>query len=373
MKKISIITILDNQNIGTYLQAYAFSEILKERGADPSYINYRRKHESVLNNVKHILKKRERSFFHSVISAFYRMIVLIISKRKMRIFIKKNANLSEKKYSSSFELKKSPPLADLYITGSDQVWNSIYNKGIDAAYFLDFAPECKKRIAYAASIGMDSFPLQEEKFIVSLLLKYDAISVREMQAAELLKKIGIPGVKLVLDPTLLLNKTAWEKIGMQDTFKKEEPYLLIYSVEDSRKDLVSSCALQVAQERNLKIYQVSSGWFRDRVGDCDRYFSFSTPQRFINLIMQADFMVVSSFHGTAFSVNLNKQFVSVCPDKYNSRIENLLTLLRLENRIVRDKNFTLPSSDYDADLVNEILQRERRYSMDFINLNVFGD
>ena len=118
-------------------------------------------------------------------------------------FLQERVNLTKSRYCSYDQLKANPPLADIYITGSDQVWNSIWNKGIDLAYFLDFAPAGKPRIAFSASIGREQLNEEEIPETKHLLEKYNAISVREQSAVEILASMDIKST-LVLDPTLML-------------------------------------------------------------------------------------------------------------------------------------------------------------------------
>jgi len=368
MKKASVITILDCQNIGTYLQAYTLSEILKKQGIAVEYIDYRRPQQSIWNfSVKKVMTDKSLSVIYRIFSAGYRLAIHPIAKYRLRQFVKKNLNLTQITYHSYNDLQKQIPLADIYITGSDQVWNSSYNNGVDKSYFLDFAPANKKRISYAASIGLKSFPQEEMELTRELLLKYNHLSVRELSAVSLLNQIGVSNVTYVLDPTLLFTKENWENFALQDTFVKKESYLLIYSVEKNRKNLINEYALKIAKQRNLKIYQVTAGWFSEKIPCCDRLFSFSSPQRFINLMLQADFILVSSFHGTVFSANLNKQFFSVCPKDFSSRIESFLELVQLENRLIyEENNDVLQIQDCNFDITNQILDAERKKSIEFI-------
>lgn len=365
--RISIITILDNQNIGTYLQAFALASVLKEKNANVEYVDYRRRSESLIYSSLSILKKKEKNLIHSLFSVVYRFVSVGIGRYKLRSFLKKKVSFSDHIYHNIDQLKKNIPYADIYMTGSDQVWNSNYNNGVDPSFFLDYAPISKKRVAYAASIGMDDFHENEKAEVKSLLNKYQGISVREQKAKEIIAGVGIDNVEVVLDPTLLLNKYKWSVLADESTFEKTEPYVLVYSVEDSKNSIVEKCARSMADSINGKVYQVSSGWFRDKI-KCDRFFAFSTPQLFVKLFREADYVVVSSFHGTAFSVNMNKQFISVAPNKYGSRIKSFLEMLDLEDHIIDDDITGLMSlKKIDYEEINAILESKRSQSVSFID------
>jgi hypothetical protein len=370
MKKVSIITILDVTNIGTYLQAYALGKVLERQGAAVEYVNYIRPVSSWHQIATRRLQKNGGGL-KGLGAVVYGLMVDAFSLRRCKSFLTDRIKVT-KKYRSFVELKESPPQADIYLTGSDQVWNPVHNHGLDPSFFLDYANDKAPRVAYAASIGSDHIPESIREEMLGLLKKYDRISTREASGAKLLEQEGIENVVTVLDPTLLFDRDMWAEVAKDARFIKTEPYLLVYSVERGRKSLVSEVANRVAAERGLKIYFVTPRWFSSSVR-CDRKFYFSTPLGFLALFLNADFAVVSSFHGTAFSVNFNVPFVSVIPDHFNSRIASLLELTGLQNRMVSDLDAALNGADFGVDWhhVNGRLNDERSRSVGFIKESVF--
>lgn len=125
--------------------------------------------------------------------------------KKFSKFRKTYLKQTEKEYNSVEELKNNLPNADVYCTGSDQVWAKIGGVNYDEAYFLNFVPEGKRCISYAASLGKSKIDEELEKKLPELLKKYETILVRENTAEEIIKEKGFNNVKQVLDPTLLLN------------------------------------------------------------------------------------------------------------------------------------------------------------------------
>jgi polysaccharide pyruvyl transferase WcaK-like protein len=357
--KISLVTIIDNdQNIGTYLQAYSLVKVLERKGYEVEVVDYYRRRFLRFNFACEIFRKNT-SLCSGILSVIYRLTAVSISKRILKGFLAKNAKLTPHCYRSLEDVERHPPEADIYMTGSDQVWNSYYNEGIEKTFYLDFAPKGKKKFSYAASIGMNRFPDEEVREVKQLLSQYDRISVRESSAVKILEKIGIDNVEHVVDPTLLISNEEWSKIAETDSFVKTEPYLLIYSVEDTKKELIADYAKAIASKMNLKIYMLTSGGFREKINCCDKIFYFASPERFLNLMQHADFVIVSSFHGTAFSVSLDKQFISICPDRFNSRIYSLLDTLGLLDRII--KNGELVPEDLeiiDYPEINKLLGKE---------------
>jgi hypothetical protein len=365
--KISLVTIIDNdQNIGTYLQAYASAKTFERKGHEVELLDYYRKNHLIPNVIRSIWNANTNPV-RGLVSIVYRLITVAISKRVLKGFLARNAKLS-RRYNSLEEIEKNLPEADIYITGSDQVWNSRYNEGIEKVFYLSFVPKGKKKFSYAASIGMTHFPDCEKEETRRLLSEYTNIGVRESSAVKILAELGIHNVEHVVDPTLLISNKEWGELANTDSFVKTEPYLLIYSVEYTRKELISEYAKELAKRMDLKIYMVTSGGFRDDINFCDKIFHFASPEKFLNLMLQADFVIVSSFHGTSFAVSMNKQFISICPGKFNSRIYSLLESLNLADRIksdIDDIPDELAIIEY-AD-INERLQKEIDRSMAFVD------
>lgn len=358
--KVSIITVLDNTNFGTYLQAMATAIAIKSLGHEPEIVRYTRPIMTAKGYSKTLL--RERGFFRWLKRR--RSIPLMLKLRALDYAYIQRFVAVTKEYCSFEELKKNPPIADVYMTGSDQVWNSIYNRGIDRSFYLDFAPDGKKRSSYAASIGMECFSEQETPVVKELLSKYSSITVREAGAKETLSKIGIKS-DVVLDPTLLLDNRRWSDIASKDEMVLCEPFLLLYTVETKAQGrLIEHYAKEVAAKYNLKIYQVSYSKSGKGFSCVDRLFAEATPDVFLNLMKKASYVIVSSFHGTAFAINFNKPFLTIAANRFNSRVKNLLNITNLQHRLVTDDSLAIDEfKDIDYSFVNERLAKERQTSL----------
>lgn len=364
MKKVAIITILDNTNYGTYLQALALGLVVKNLGYKVEIIDYVRSFmtkKSILSRIKNPIKK--------IFNILFNIPQQEKLKKKDKEFLKQFLQLTPQTYTSFQTLKDNPPIADIYVTGSDQVWNSTYNRGIDKSFYLDFAPQNSKRISYAASIGMKDFPNEEKSEISNLLKQYSHITVRENDAKNILNHLSFTHVDVVLDPTLLLNKDAWENIVKKFTPIKTDPFILVYTVETKQENkLIEHYAKILAQKYSCKIYEVSYNGYFKRLKFADKHFLRATPDIFIQLMHQATFVIVSSFHGTAFSINFNKQFLTISPNRFNSRVNNILELCHLENRLISSKNYDIDNMcEIDFKKVNVILNNERDKSIRILN------
>lgn len=359
MLKVSLVTIFDNPNFGTYLQALALSKILERLGATVEIVNYWREF-----NIYHKNLNPFRPGFISRLVRLIRNVGIIMVRKRQHRYIEKEVELTQR-YTSYKQLKKNPPQADIYLTGSDQVWNTRHNHGIDKAYYLGFAPMGKRKCAYGASIGMHEIETKFKEETALLLLQYDFISVRESSNVELLLGIGIGPVEMVLDPTLLFNRADWKNY-VKEKLRPEEKYLLVYSVESAtQRELIAEIAGRVSKEKKLKKICISYGGRGSRIPCCDKYYYYSTLERFLTLFYYADFVVVSSFHGTAFSINMNKPFITVAPERFSSRVDGLLQLIDLKERKVSKmeefKHSLLAVPNYVE--INKILDTERQRSI----------
>ena len=204
--KISIITLQNVTNYGSVLQTFATQSFFTNLGYDVEFIDYTR-----LNQQKKFFKKSliDKSNIFSFAKSFFKTYILeLFVRRKKHIsfdmFLKENIKITKNKYFDFASLKKNIPHADIYCTGSDQMWNSKWNGGVEKAYYLDFV-EDKPKISFATSIGMENIPNDEIEETIRLLNKYNFITVREFSAVQLLKQYSIES-KCILDPTLMMTK-----------------------------------------------------------------------------------------------------------------------------------------------------------------------
>ena len=361
--RILLTTIVDNVNFGTYLQAYATVRKLEERGHSVDVLNYIRPYLTGKVYAKKCLKDRRRNVFMRYLYAAGHMVLNSFMIWQVKRFLARRAKLTHK-CSSLEEVQRLAGNYDLYLTGSDQVWNSQHNHGMDGVFFWSGVKG--KKAAYAASIGFESFPEEEREPVYRLLSDYAVISVRESSGIKALSQVGIHNVRQALDPTLLLTKSEWSALSKRG-FKKDIPYLLVYSVEPKRDSAVIAVARKIASERGLKVFWVGPTLKFKSQANVDRVFSLASVECFLSLFEQADYVVVSSFHGTAFAINFNRQFVTVAPERFNTRVNSLLQLLHLENRYIQNEG-QIPGNDIDYAEVNGILQEERNKSMEVMDL-----
>lgn len=369
--KISVITLHNIKNYGSALQTYATQKILRSYATEVEIINYYRKNALEENIVQSRMKKSKifsKNFLTKIVG---KILIGQSVKKQCKVFnkfLKENINLT-KKYSSYEELRDDYPEADIYCTGSDQVWNSDWNEGIDKAFFLDFVPDNKKRIAYAASFGkekLDDFEIEETR---KLLEKYSAISVREDSAVQIVKDLGINNVVQVIDPTLMLTKEEWK--GLVQDIKQKNKYILVYQL-NTKNPSFDKYVKELSKRKKMPVVRISNTIYQKiKYG---KFIYCPTIEQFLSYFANAEYVVTDSFHGTGFSINFNKKFVCIFPQKFSSRLQSILNLTGLEERQVKDfKNFDLIDKNIDYERVNKIIQGEREKAKRFLYNAIKGE
>ena len=330
--KIKTITCHDVYNHGASLQAYALQTYLSSQGHDVEIIDYK---PDYLSNHYKLWSVSNPVFDKPVVKQLYLLaklsgrLIALRRKRKFDEFSQKYLRLTSKRYHSNEELKTNPPGADVFIAGSDQIWNTLFRNGRDAAFYLDFAPKRAKRVAYAASFATKDVVEEYKPFVCEMLQGFDSISLRERISLPLLESLGRNDGVAVCDPVFLLSREQWDKI--LPTSSIEEEYLLVYDTENSNK--LKDIAQSIAKEKNLKIFNISGS----RKSYVDKDFWVSSPIDFVQLIRDAEFVVSNSFHATAFSLIFQREFCVVNrSEAINERMLSLLKQYGLQDRLVAD-------------------------------------
>ncbi|MGX8833549.1 polysaccharide pyruvyl transferase family protein [Amedibacillus sp. YH-ame6] len=367
--KISVITLHTVNNYGSVLQTYATQTILESMGYTVEFVDYWRKD----NTGEHAIEKALESSLmqkykkiwgiNSITRKMVRLPLKFMLKKKrapMKKFLQKRIHLTQKSYYSFEEILNDVPQADIYLTGSDQVWNSTWNKGIEKPYFLEYAPKDKKRIAFAASIGKSMLDDWEVEITKEMLKKYSSIGMREKSGVDILRGLEIHAEQ-VLDPTLMLTASQWKKIA--EPYEQNRSYLLIYQL--NKNDQMDEYAVSLAYENGWDIVRISYGYSgKQKAGKC---LVCPSVETLLGCFFDAACVLTDSFHATAFSLNLNKSFVSVLPERFGTRIESILALTGTQNRLLKDYlDFSIINRPIDYNYVNNQLEIEREKSFKFL-------
>ncbi|MGX2961383.1 polysaccharide pyruvyl transferase family protein [Peribacillus sp. JNUCC 23] len=366
--KICTITCHDVYNHGASLQAYGLMKYLMNCGHEVEIIDYK---PDYLNNHYNLLSidnpTWEKNNLTKLVYLILKVPVRIPGLKRKRAFdnfTTKYLKVTETRFSSNDELKKNIPNADAYICGSDQIWNTLHRNGKDPAFYLDFVPDEKIKVSYAASFATDTISDEYTHMVKKRIERLDAIGVREKSGVEILKKLDINKAVNVVDPVFLLDKEDWNKIGIKE-FK--EKYILVYDFDNS--NLIKKLATEVAKEKGYKIYTVNPG----KIRYADRYFSFNGPDTFVSLVRNAQFIISNSFHAAVFSVIYEKDFIIVNrTEAINTRMRDLLDDLKIGERLISENyklNQILEKVDYkeSKDILKKKIILSKKYLSDVLS------
>ena len=355
---INVITRHAPTNYGSLLQAIATQRVIMNLGHECRIINYIPKCETGVRMAITQLEQKTKWKRNPIKKAIYLMVAepeTLLMERKF-LAMRKKYLLMGPYCATTGELKKlyAEKKDEVFLTGSDQVWGPISTGHYDPTYFLDFVPKSSRKLAFAASFGKAIFDEQTLKEYRVLLKKYDSLAVRENVAVELLKKMDI-SAKQVLDPTLLMDADAWSEYVKP--MKKPEKYVLVYQIH-ANSDL-DHYAVKFAEKAELPLLRVSP--LLHQAKRSGKFVYCPDISGFLDLVKNATYMVTDSFHGTAFAINFNTQFVEVLPNTgTSSRNQSILELTGLTDRIVRDLNdFSYIDQEIDFKEANEKIGTSR--------------
>lgn len=364
--KIGILTVPFNNNYGGFLQAFALMKVLKDLDCQPYMIM--RRHDlygyNIITKTKIIIKGLLKAFkykeFHILLHPFESH--YFIQGKAMHKFVNQYIKPQTSYFYSWLNLeKKLRNRFDAIIVGSDQIWRSIYVPGIEN-YFLSFAKEWNvHRIAYAASFGTaePEYTKEDIKECGNLLSLFDTISVREQGALHVFNRFGwnVDNVRIVLDPTLLLDRIDYESVI--HPIEQDKPYLFAYVLD---KTFDKDTAIQeICKSHNLIQKTIAN------IQDENAFLP--SIEDWLELIKNAHYTITDSFHGMVFSIIFHIPFVVVVNKQRGAdRFESLLNRLNLNDRL----SYT-PSEIHEKILkpidwkdVDSLLQKYRKESMDFL-------
>ena len=330
-------------NVGSVLQAYALCEKLSHLGMDAEIIDYQYPNDYHLEKKTTLFDRIRKVLLLPQRIKYYVLYKKTVQQQRFAEFFERRMRLS-KYYSSREALRLAPPTYDIYLTGSDQVWNPKCMKG-DGTFFLDFV-ESDSKASYAASFSSHNIPENLRERYASYLNAYKYIGVREKEAVQLVGNLTNKDAVTVCDPTLLLARDDYMKIAADSKlYPSRDPYILVYALSYAYNPYpqIEKVVKYVKQKLGYKvIYLCANTVNHYHLG---RSITSAGPAEFIDLFLKAKFIVTSSFHGTAFAVNFEVPFISIVPDdtKKDSRIMSILKILGLTSRAISVKQ-ELPSN-----------------------------
>ena len=343
--KIKTITCHDCYNLGASLQAYALQTYLESLGHEVEIIDYKPYYLSrhfKLDTVSN--PKYNKPFIKQLylLAKFPGRLISLKRKKVFNSFTAKHLHLT-RRYNSYEELKANAPDADVYIAGSDQIWNTLFQNGRDAAFYLDFGKPEVHRISYAASFATHDIVPEYREFVKKKLKCIDNISIREKSSLPLLASLGRPDGVSVCDPVFLLNRRQWNALVNESPYSTPSgKYILLY-LSDKGKN-IERIAKEMRERTGWKIYAVGA----IKASYADKNLPDVSPIDFVGLIRDAQYVISNSFHATAFSIIQHTNFCVVNRvEGINERMKSILEDFGLSDRLVsKYETYLLDTIDY---------------------------
>lgn len=337
-KKVLISTFNRAYNFGALLQSYALQQKLIDMNVDVKHLDLQI-NVNKSRSIRQVLK-RFRDFKKN---------------RLFEGFQRKYLCYTEKQYGIA-ELDSLNNDFDYFIVGSDQVWNC--SNGLNPIFCLKFVNEGKRKISYAASIGVSEIPEEYKSKFIELIERFDYISVREKTAVKLLNEIVSKKIQLVLDPVFLLPVESWEKMIK---VPRQSGYIFVYGFDIS--DRMKSYINELRNQEGKKVISV----YNIPGLKVDHVIHLTTgPKEFLGYITKASYIVTSSFHCAAFSIIFNKKMIVDHHGLTGTRTRDLLDLLQYPPAPSIDElsNWIKHPIDYDA--INKNIEILRESSLKFL-------
>jgi hypothetical protein len=367
-RSVCIITCHDVYNAGASLQAYALMKYLRDAGYVARIIDYKPDYLSGhytltrVSNPRYDIPLIRWAYLAAKLPGRLRY-RRGNKKKEFDRFRKEFLVLTDRTYRSFEELKEDPPAADLYLAGSDQIWNPRFQNGHDPSFYLAFADDRRKKASYAASFSADALSLEEKTEIRPYLESLGWISVREKRAVDLVREMGLEAVQ-VCDPVLLHDRSFWEAFADREKETEEEPYCFVYDFDGSPE--TERIIDHVQKDHPCRVISCLPCGRAGKVLD-------GGPVSFVSLIRNADFVISNSFHATVFALIFHKDFL-VVPRKedLNSRMEDLLERAGLQERFERSPDISGNLRKINWDAVDKVLEKERVFSRQYLTRVLSG-
>jgi hypothetical protein len=365
--KIGIMTFWwSDDNYGQLLQCYALQKYLRDAGHDAYLIRYDPRNDYIKTPVwKTILKAfnpvKLVGYIHYKIKkrTVYDTLAKVNKKRGFEDFRGDYIKQSEKIYCSYQELIKEPPEADVYISGSDQVWNPDIlsfkkTKNQIKAYFLDFGDMEKKRIAYAVSFGKEKLDDDFIEEITPLLKRFSYVSVRENLGLDICWQCGVKA-EWVPDPTILLSVSDYRSLySPMNRPNDESSYCLLYMLKNEC-DFSIEVIYDWAKKINIKVLYITGNLKYDKY---ERIYA--TIPEWLCLIDKAKYVITNSFHCSIFSLLFQKKFgIIPLTGKFvemNTRFYSLFKMFDIKQRFINN-SFDVLDTSIDWNRIEDTFKR----------------
>lgn len=417
--KIKLVTFAPHPNFGTCLQSYALNYVLRKMGHDVEFIYNRREtppptfRNYVFVALKRVikiflsekqisrLKERKDTMTRNGLSDNNEPVILQLpnhsilgllskssgykafakrwyygnlQKRKVFKFTFEDGNFKMRRLFTHADYKNVVADADLFITGSDQIWNPFCG-GYNPMMFLEFVNDGTKCVAYSSSISQPTIHPAIKDRMRTALGKFAHIAVREQRSVELLSKLlGRNDIRLVVDPTYLLSAEEWEEFGNRAKieFAVPDKYIFCYFVGDKRADVYEHMVQDVKRFTGIEKVINLECYNRPRIYGGGITYQDAGPYEWVYLLRHASYVCMDSFHATVFALKFQKEFVHAMKNadteigSQNTRMYDILNRYGLMYKLYTDSSNESWQQTIDYNKVNPVIETEIEDSMNFL-------
>ena len=340
-------------NYGTCLQSFALMKALEKMSVSKEEIAYR---------LIPIAKSPGYPHSNKGLKQRLKNMVNMHSRKQFVAFEDRYMKYASVRSLTDFSLYNSE--ADAFVCGSDMIWNPKFSHEL-SEYYLDFAN--KYSFSYSASFGQSDIDVSKYKWIKECMSKLREISVREPQSAVIAGKFTDRNIEITVDPVLLLDQDDWNKIALGDNTSGD--YIFVYSVNTTK--LLNDFVNKLSKQTGLKIIHSGGNPGAVLKQGLSKVF---TPDRWLQLIRDAKYIVTDSFHGTAFSVIFRKNLFTITngdPNTgFNMRMSDFLGGLGLDDRIFISVPEKIDCSDIDYSDAENLLNKQIDHSLKYLQMNL---
>ena len=368
---VGIITVHESNNCGALLQAFALQTVLEKLGYYAEFIDHNRFVTSKGETDHRIVSKKKKKTLGVLFSQAKGLYAIKkdgpLKNKACTDFRNAYLHISKRKYTEITEIQNEPPKYDAYICGSDQIWNP--ERFINSSpFFLSFVSDNSIKISYAPSLGVSVIPDHLQDEYRNLIQRLDYVSVREEDGVDLISNITKKDVACVLDPTFLLEKESWLSIAKKERITNEK-YLFCYFLNYMSAYRIRKELNEYATRNKLKVVM-----FQAKCASIDANWMPAYglgPSEFLSAIEHAELIITDSFHGTALSIKLEKNFYVYSAESdlpfasRFSRITNILKKCDLCDRTL-DIGKTIIDKEINYHTVDALLQSEIEHSIGFL-------
>lgn len=341
--KVSIVTVYNSLNSGSFLQAFTLMKALERYESEISFLKTKARNplRDVFLSSLRSLSKGDFGKIGYLLTKYYKFRSLVFTLPKINM--------------SSQEMEEQ----NVFVLGSDEIWNVKRTDFNKYPIFWGRGIDSKNIIAYAPSINRSTLSdILKYEFTQPAINNLNSIGVRDKHTKKTIEELTNKEISLVLDPTMLFDTDFYRNY---EAPIKDKNYILVYSYSNHFNEKQIESIKEYAERKKLPLISVNH-----KMEWCDKSVPVS-PFEFLAYYRDASYVITDTFHGTIFSIIYQKKFL--CYGDENVKVLDLLDRMNLNSQnydgtsdvsLILDKDI-----NYDAIMMN--LDNQKKESFNYLN------